>query len=114
MGTAMAASPTSVGGTALSGMMTGLMTGGSPAKSSPPGNTAMAALLMMASTGIAMAHGSGRSAPATGGNPTTALTTAAGGTALRRMTIGAMTGGSPATSSLHGTSARSLMMASTG
>merc|ERR1719486_1380154 len=65
------------------------MTSGYPATSSLPGKNAMAAfLLMMASTGHATAHGSRRTAPDTTGNPTTAWTTAAGGTAQVRMTTG--------------------------
>merc|ERR1712045_720279 len=61
--------------------------------------------MMMASTGHATAHGSGRTAPDTTGNLTTALTLAVGGTALMRMMTGLMTGGSPATNSPHGTPA---------
>merc|ERR1712010_160633 len=95
---------TAVGGTAQVRMTGGAMTSGCPATSSLPGRNAMAELVM-ASTGHATAHGSGRSAPATTGNLTTALTLAVGGTALMRMMTGLMTGGSPATNSPHGTPA---------
>merc|ERR1711885_110591 len=86
---------TAAGGTAQVRMTTGVMTSGSTARSA----------MMMASTGHATAHGSGRTAPDTTGNLTTALTLAVGGTALMRMMTGLMTGGSPATNSPHGTPA---------
>merc|ERR1719273_1515778 len=53
-------------------------------------------------TGHATATGTGRTALASTGNPTTAPMTAAGGTPQASMMTGPMTGGSPATSSTHG------------
>ena len=57
---------------------------------------------VLAKTGTATANGTGRTALASTGNPTTAPMTAAGGTPQVSMMTGPMTGGSPATSSPHG------------
>ena len=89
------------GGTPSRKTMTGLMTGGSPAKSGTLGTSAM----MMVLTGPATATGSGRTAPEPGGRTTTALMNAAGGTLSKKTMTGLMTGGSPATSGIPGKSA---------
>merc|ERR1719273_2500829 len=95
---------TAAGGTPTpSPSMTGATTGGSPATSSPNGGGAR----MMASgktklTGHATATGTGRTALASTGNPTTAPMTAAALTHQESTMTGLMTGGSAATSSPHG------------
>ena len=91
------------GGTPSRKTMTGLMTGGSPAKSGSLGTSAM----MMVLTGAATVPGPGRNAPEPGGRTTTALMRipAAGGTPSRRTMTGLMTGGSPARSGTPGKSA---------
>ena len=90
------------GGTPSRRTMTGLMTGGSPAKS---GSLGTGAMRMMVLTGAATATGSGRTAPEPGGRTTTALMNAAGGTLSKKTMTGLMTGGSPATSGIPGKSA---------
>ena len=96
------------GGTPSRKTMTGLMTGGSPAKSGSLGTSAM----MMVLTGAATVPGPGRNAPEPGGRTTTALMRipAAGGTPSRRTMTGLMTGGSPAMSGFLGTGARSMVI----
>merc|ERR1712147_35031 len=98
-GSPTGASTPAAGGTALKRMTIGQTTGGSPATNSNPGKNATEV------TTIATVTGTGKIAPACGGSPTTALKTAAGGTAHPRMTIGQTTGGSPATNSLPGITA---------
>merc|ERR1712045_641160 len=94
---------TAAGGTLTpSPSMTGATTGGSPATSSPTGGGARRMTGPMEKlTGHATATGTGRTALASTGNPTTAPMTAAGGTPQTSTMTGPMTGGSPATSSTH-------------
>merc|ERR1712045_100302 len=94
---------TAAGGTLTpSPSMTGATTGGSAATSSTPGGGARRMGQMTVLTGHATATGTGRTALASTGNPTTAPMTAAGGSPQVRTMTGPMTGGSPATSSPHG------------